>query len=102
VLRSQRALEVGEEILKTYRALDRLVAAQADRGATTPSVALQARAALAKATSDALSARYEFVALGPAAQSSDGAGSGGRLRLSAGPRATPAAAIRMGVTAGGQ
>ncbi len=59
--RAQRALEVREEALKTSRELDRLMAEPADRGEPAPSVVLEARATLASATNDVLSARQELV-----------------------------------------
>ena len=102
VLRARRALEIREEALRMCRELDRLVVGQAARGEAAASVVLQARAALARATSDVLSARQELDASTRQLNHLMGRDPQARLFVTREPGPTPAAAIRSGVTATGQ
>ena len=99
-LRAQRALDVREKALQMCRELERVMDDRAKRGEATQSVVLEARAALALATTDVLNATQEFMAWARQLNNLMGRDLQARLRVSP-ELGTTAAAIPADVTASG-
>ncbi len=99
---AQRALEIREGTLRMSRELERLMVDQAERGEAAPSVVLEARAFRVRATRDDRSARQELDTWTKQLNHLMGRDPQARLRVTGEPGPSPAAAIRLGVSATGQ